>query len=180
MHRCSAGGVDVAIVDSPIEGQIVSGDGYSVRADTSGVLLVVIDALGHGQPAAEVVEMTLSVLRTAEPHAIDWLFQILDERLSGTRGAVAAMARISPAEQRLTWASIGGVQLTIARGPERTALMGIPGILGYGSPRPNPKTIPFGAGDVLCMATDGVLPGFALEMRPILGIGAIDQRVETF
>ena len=55
MHRCTAGGVDIAIVHGPLEGETVSGDGYSVEAGPAGVLLVVIDALGHGPPAADVL-----------------------------------------------------------------------------------------------------------------------------
>jgi len=180
MHRCTAGGVDVLIVTSPIDGQSVSGDGFSIRADGAGVLLVVIDALGHGEPAAEVLETALSVLQVTEPDSIEWLFQVLDERLSGTRGAVAAMARVSPAERSLTWASIGDVQGTIASGPLRTTLVGMPGILGFRSPRASSKTVQFGAGDVLCMASDGVLPGFAVEIQPILGLEGIARRVETF
>ena len=180
MHRRTAGGVDIAIVKAPLKGQTVSGDGYSIREGPTGVLLVVIDALGHGHPAAEVLEMTLSVLQTTEPRAIDRIFQVLDERLSGTRGAVAAIALISPEERRLTWASIGDVQGTIASGQARTTLVGMPGILGYRSPRATPKSVPFEEGDVLCMATDGVLPGFAVEIQPMLGLEKIARRVETF
>src|SRR5438309_97834 len=119
VDRRSAGGVDIAVVASPIGGETLSGDGYSIREDSAGILLVVIDALGHGGPAAEVLEMALSVFRSAEPHPIDWIFQVLDERLAGTRGAVAAIALISPREGQLTWASIGDVQGTIASGPAR-------------------------------------------------------------
>jgi phosphoserine phosphatase RsbX len=179
MHRCTAGGVDIAIVNAPLEGETVSGDGYSVEAGSAGVLLVVIDALGHGPPAAEVLEMAVSVLREAKPRAIDRLFQILDERLAGTRGAVAAIALISPETHRLTWAAVGDVQGTIAGGPARTTLVGTPGILGYRSPRAVPKTVPFNEGDILCMATDGVLPSFAAEIKPLIGLETIARRVKS-
>jgi serine phosphatase RsbU (regulator of sigma subunit) len=172
--------VDIAIVQAPIDGQTASGDGYSIQAEPTGVLLVVIDALGHGEPAAEVLETALSVLRVAGRHEIDHIFQILDERLSGTRGAVAAIARISTEKRRLTWASIGDVQGTIASGPARTTLVGMPGILGYRSQRVAPKTIPFDEGDVLCLATDGVLPGFAGEVQATLGLESIARRLEAF
>ena len=180
MHKCTAGGLDIAIVNAPIDGESVSGDGYWIRADPAGVLLVVIDALGHGQAATDVLEMTLAALEVAEPSAIDRLFQVLDERLSGTRGAVAAIAWISPRERQLTWASIGDVQGTIASGQARTTLVGKPGILGYHSPRASPKSVPFAGADILCMATDGVLPGFAVEVQPLLGLEEIARRVETF
>jgi hypothetical protein len=180
MHRCTAGGVDIAIVKAPIQGQSVSGDGYAIRTEPAGVVLVVIDALGHGQDAADVLEITLSALDLAEPSAIDRMFQLLDERLSGTRGAVAASARISPRERQLTWASIGDVQGTIASSQARTTLVGMPGILGYRSPRASPKTVPFGVGDILCMATDGVLPGFAVEVQSISGLEKVARLVETF
>jgi serine phosphatase RsbU (regulator of sigma subunit) len=179
MRKWTAGGVDFAVVTSPVSGEMVSGDGYSIREDDAGVLLVVIDALGHGGPAAEVLETALALIRAAEPHPVDWMFQILDERLSGTRGAVAAIALISPSAGRLTWASIGDVQGTIASGPARTTLVGKPGILGYRSPRANARSVPFGIGDVLCLATDGVRPEFAFEVQPVLGLETIARRVAT-
>lgn len=165
---------------APFEGESVSGDGYAVRACPAGVVLVVVDALGHGGPAAEVLDAALSVLRSVEPDAIDQMFQILDERLAGTRGAVAAIAVISPELGRLTWASVGDVQATIASGPARTSLVPTPGILGYRSPRVNPQSVPFDHGDVLCMATDGVLPSFAAELHPLAGLETIARRVESF
>ena len=87
-----------------MEGATVSGDGYSIRAEPAGVLLVVIDALGHGEAAAEVLKSALTVLQAMGADEIDSIFQVLDERLSGTRGAVAAIARISSEKRRMTWA----------------------------------------------------------------------------
>jgi serine phosphatase RsbU (regulator of sigma subunit) len=179
MDRCSAGGVEIAIVEAPIEGATVSGDGYSIRAEPAGVLLVVIDALGHGEPAAEVLKSALSVLQAMGADEIDSIFQVLDERLSGTRGAVAAIARISSEKRRMTWASIGDVQGVLAKDRTRLTLVGTPGILGYRSPRARPKTVPFDHGDVLCLATDGVLPGFAID-QPRFGLEAIARHVEAF
>jgi hypothetical protein len=179
MLRCTAGGVDIAIVKAPLEGESASGDGYSVEAGPAGVLLVVIDALGHGPLAAEVLAMAVAILREAEPSAIDRLFQVLDERLSGTRGAVAAIALISPETHRLTWAAVGDVQGTIASGPARTTLVGTPGILGYRSRRAMPRTVTFNQGDVLCLATDGVLPSYATEIRPLIDLETIARRVES-
>jgi hypothetical protein len=177
VHRCTAGGVEIAIVNAPCEGETVSGDGYSLAAGPAGVLLVVIDALGHGPLAAEVLAMAVTILKVARPGAIDGLFQVLDERLSGTRGAVAAIALISPKTHQLTWAAIGDVQGTIASGLLRTTLVATPGILGYRSRQAMPRTVPFNAGDVLCMATDGVFPSYAAEIEPLVGLTTIARRV---
>lgn len=180
MVRSCAGGVDIAVVQAPIEGQTVSGDGYSIQAEPTGALLVVIDALGHGEPAAEVLETALAVLQACGRHEVDRIFQTLDDRLSGTRGAVAAIARISTEKRSLTWASIGDVQGTIASGSARTTLVGTPGILGYRCLPAVLKTVPFDAGNLLCLATDGVLPGFAGEIQAALGLERLARRVEAF
>ncbi len=180
MDRSSAGGLDIAVVRAPIEGQTVSGDGYSIRPEPTGVLLVVIDALGHGEAAAEVLETALAILREAGRHEINRIFQVLDERLSGSRGAVAAIARIATEKRSLTWASIGDVQGTIAGARARTTLVGTPGILGYRCPPATPKTVPFDIGNVLCLATDGVLPGFVGEIDAALGLESLARRVEGF
>jgi len=41
-----------------------------------------------------------------------------------------------------------------------------------------PKTVPFNEGDVLCMATDGVLPTYASEIKPLVGLEAIARRIK--
>jgi len=42
-----------------------------------------------------------------------------------------------------------------------------------------PKTVPFNEGDILCMATDGVLPSFAAEIKPLIGLETIARRVKS-
>jgi len=169
----------VAVVESCREGETSSGDGFLLLTGPSDVLLLVVDALGHGQPAAAVVAQVAAFVRRAPRRPIEWILERLDDGLTSTRGAVAAVVRISPGLSQLTWASVGDIQGSVVSGPARTDLVGMPGILGGRSQRALPRMVPFGPGDVLCLATDGVLPEFASELRPFFTPGAIARRVEA-
>ena len=167
----------MAVVESCREGETASGDGFLLLTGPSDVLLIVIDALGHGQPAAAVVKQAAGFVRIASRRPIEWILERLDEGLTSTRGAVAAVVRISPTLNQLTWASVGDIQGSVASGSVRTGLAGMPGILGGRSQRAIPRTIPFAPGDVLCLATDGVRPEFVSELRPFFAPDAIAGRV---
>jgi hypothetical protein len=176
MDRQAVGGLELLVVQSPLEAR--SGDAYRVDEDGDAITILVVDALGHGGAAADVAAVALAIMAETRRLSLDRIFDLLDRKLTGTRGAAAAIARVSLAEGNVTWAGIGDVQGTIATGPARLTLVGRPGILGYHSPPATPRVVPFGAGDVLCLATDGVLPDFAVDVSTQVGLDVIAGRLE--
>jgi hypothetical protein len=65
MASSTVDGVEFLVISEPRQGELVSGDCHLVVGGEEGVLVVVIDALGHGTEAAEVVEKALPVIRQA-------------------------------------------------------------------------------------------------------------------
>jgi phosphoserine phosphatase RsbX len=177
VDRSSVDGIEYIVVTAPKRGERVSGDAHLVIGGEAGVLVAVIDALGHGADAAAVVELALPVIRGAGRVDLDELFQVLDQSLGGSRGAVAAMARILPTEKRLVWGAVGDVQGVIVGRMGRTTLVSRAGVLGYNSPRVKTAERSFESGDLLCLATDGVAADFQAAVQPLLGLAEIGARL---
>ena len=158
--------LETSLIAMPMKGQTASGDGHLVLTGGPETLLVVLDGLGHGPVAADVVATALPHIEKSGAISLDALFQELDGVLAGSRGAVIAAARINPSSQSLTWAAVGDVQGVIVHKGGRSTLVGKPGILGYHCPRVNESIVDFPYGSILCLATDGVDPGFASAIMP--------------
>jgi len=89
-------------------GEQESGDAWGVLGRAGTITVVIMDGLGHGPEAAEAAANGLHEL--AVPAGADdplALLRRLDRRLAGGRGAVAAVARMSPDE--FTFSGIGNI-----------------------------------------------------------------------
>jgi serine/threonine protein phosphatase PrpC len=159
-----------------------SGDQCLVKSFADGVLVAVVDGLGHGPKAAAVAEMTIAVLREHAHESPAMLLQRCHTKLRGTRGVVMSLASFNAQDDTMVWLSVGNVngQLLRAAGvpsakgtaagmSSRRGEIGLPrerlllrgGIVGYRLPPLRPNAIPVKRGDTLIFVTDGIRRGFA-------------------
>ena len=175
------------VASRALPGQDICGDLHLVTAIPGGVLVAVVDGLGHGAEAAAAARIAIGVL---ERHAGEPLVVLLSrchEALAGTRGVVMTLASVQAAENQLTWLGVGNIEAAwlqaggasrassecvilrgtpaagtppeLASGPaDRVLLRG--GIVGYRVPAFRPSTRALSPGDLLIFATDGIGPGF--------------------
>ncbi len=108
-------------------GETCSGDAVVVRSDGRRWLLAVVDALGHGEPAAEAARIAAECLAGVEldarPAAIQ---ECLHRTLRGTRGAAAMVCSLSAGN--LVGCGVGNVELRSH--PSTLPVVLSPGILG--------------------------------------------------
>ena len=164
------------VAGTPLAGESTSGDLYVVQEFPGGVLVAVIDALGHGPEAAQAARLAADTLeRHAAEDPQDLLLRC-NRVLRGTRGVVMTLASIAWEENTMTWIGVGdvaGVLITNDRpgtaGRLETMLLTRGGIIGAGEePSARPWVIPLAGGDVVIMATDGIRRDFA-SRRPAVG-----------
>lgn len=145
-----------------LPGQNVSGDRALVLDTGAGVLFAVLDGLGHGAPAAEAADRATAILTENCGEPLDVLMVLCHRAMVETRGAAVSLALIEPGET-LQWLGVGNVDsrlLTLGpAGPELRATMLLTGgIVGYRLPSHlQPQTLPIRPGDLLLMATDGIV-----------------------
>lgn len=161
------GTIEWAAAGRALPGQRVSGD-RTVVLDAGGdsVLFAVLDGLGHGAAAAEAADRAAQVLSDNRAEPLDVLVLLCHRALAETRGAALTLALFDSGD-RVHWLGVGNVESRIvAVAPagkpavRATALL-TAGIVGYRLPPNLPtQTVPVRAGDLLLMATDGIVSDF--------------------
>jgi phosphoserine phosphatase RsbX len=152
-----------------LEGQVESGDLHLVQPVKDGVLIAVIDGLGHGEEAAAAARLAVSTLeRYAEEPPLS-LLQRCHVALKGGRGVVMSLARFDAPRGTMTWLGVGNVEGVLhhvdwSERSGRASLVTRGGIVGGEIPTVQAAVIPVNAGDVLVFATDGIGSGFLSDV----------------
>ena len=155
-----------AVAGQPAIGEIESGDQYLVKPFPGGVLVAVVDALGHGAQAAAVARKTISVLEDYAHEPVQSLMVRCHQKLRGTRGAVMSLASFDIRASTMTWLGLGNIEglllrskLAASRTRERLMLRG--GVLGYNLAALRPAAISVVRKDTLVFTTDGIRSNFS-------------------
>jgi phosphoserine phosphatase RsbX len=157
-----------AVSTRRLVGEADSGDRCLVAPLPNGVLVAVVDGLGHGDEAAAVSEIAVATLREHACGSVLRLLQQCHAALQGTRGVVISLAAINAENSTLSWAGVGDVEGVVVRADaaasrprEYVSLRG--GVVGYRLPKMNETVIPLMPGDTLIFATDGIRRSFTEE-----------------
>ncbi len=152
--------VAVEYLTVPREGETVNGDAAMVRHADGGVLVVVLDALGHGEKAAAAADVGLRYLAEAPlDHGVRPLIDGLHERLRGTRGAAAMVLLFH--NQRVEGCGVGNVALRSFRA--RIPAILTPGVLGGSLTRLRIFKGEVVVGDRIILFSDGISSRFDEE-----------------
>src|SRR5439155_159371 len=107
--------IDWAVAARPLPGQSCSGDAHVVAPFPEGVLIGVVDGLGHGEEAAAASDRAVQTLRTHAGEPEEMLVRHCHDALRGTRGAVMSLVSIRPVDGSMSWIGVGNVEAIIAR-----------------------------------------------------------------
>jgi negative regulator of sigma-B (phosphoserine phosphatase) len=163
----------VEFVTLPCEGQTENGDAAVVRRWEGGVLIAVIDALGHGAHAAKAADAAVRYLHEAPlERGVALVIAGLHDALRGTRGAAAMLLHLEGL--KLTGVGVGNVDVRslALRGPppsgagpvrSRIPVVLTPGVLGASLPRFKVFHAELTPGDRVIVFTDGIGPRFEEE-----------------
>jgi serine/threonine protein phosphatase PrpC len=154
-----------------LAGESESGDLHLVREVGGGVLVAVVDGLGHGEEAAAAAKLAVTTLDRFAREPVASLVQRCHEALFGTRGVVMSVAFFDPDRDTMTWIGLGNVEGVLvhenwAERSSRTSLVTRGGIVGSKGDRSpvRPWVIPVQQRDLLVFATDGIRGGFAEDI----------------
>jgi negative regulator of sigma-B (phosphoserine phosphatase) len=148
------------VASLPLPGESESGDRCVVAPFDAGVLVAVIDALGHGPDAAHAAAVAAGVLEADAREKPGVLFNRCHELMRSTRGAAISAASID-SRGTMTWLGVGNVMGVIVRAdggvnPRIKQMVVHGGVVGYQLRDMQPLVMQVGPGDVLILATDGV------------------------
>lgn len=162
--------IEWGFAEMPLEGEAVSGDRYIIKPFQNGILMAVVDGLGHGYEAATASKTAIDTLKTHASEPIIPLVMRCHEALKGTRGVVMSIASFNSLDRTMTWLGVGNVEVILLREDEKAVrsresplLRG--GVLGYQLPPLKESTRPVMRGDTLVFATDGIRSGFEAGIK---------------
>ena len=165
-----------------LDGAPRSGDLQVVEPFDGGVLVGVVDGLGHGDEAAEAAAAAADILSSHASEPVVSLVRRCHEGLKQTRGAAMSLASFAEGDRTVSWIGVGNVEASLIRagnGPRhlRESLVLRGGVVGYRLPRLLPSFLPVGEGDVLILATDGVVLGSIDGVRMSAPAEAIAEEI---
>jgi serine phosphatase RsbU (regulator of sigma subunit) len=170
---------DHAVAARAHGGVAVSGDLHMVRPLDHGVLVAVVDGLGHGHSAEAAARLAISTLQSEPVRGITGLVERCHSALSRSRGVVMSLAVLDARVRTMTWLAVGNVEGVLIRAgaPKRESILMRGGIVGHRLPPLRATTVALRPGDLLVFATDGIRDGFAEGLRPDTPLKEIADRV---
>ncbi len=158
--------IEWGVAARALPGQSVSGDLHLIKPLPNGILMAVVDGLGHGDEATAAAR---TAVRTLANHASEPLISLLhrcNEALTQTRGVVMALAFLNLVEKNVSWLGVGNVEGILVRAdptakPPSEGLLLRAGVIGYNLPSFQGRIIPVSRRDLLIFVTDGIRPNFA-------------------
>jgi phosphoserine phosphatase RsbX len=158
--------IEWCVVSRPIRGESTSGDLHVVSPWSEGVLLAVVDGLGHGEEATAAARAAVQILERYAGATVDSLVQQCHRAMQQTRGAVMTIVSVNARRNTAAVIGIGNVETMIFRAnpearPRRESVLLRGGVVGYKLPPLRVDTLPIAVGDVIVFATDGVRDDFA-------------------
>lgn len=138
-------------------GEEACGDGWGIRHTPQGLLILALDALGHGPVAEQVTSLALTAFEESVETSPAQLLQALHPRLKNTRGAVAAIALLDQRARTVAYCGVGNLTGRLLGGGSSKGLISHNGIVGYALPSVTQElTYATTFHQVLLLASDGL------------------------
>jgi anti-sigma regulatory factor (Ser/Thr protein kinase) len=140
----------------PMAGEVACGDSWDVLVEAGDLRLIVADGLGHGPFAEEASREAIAIFRkypTSSPAAV---MELAHLALGKTRGAAGAMVRISSTGKGVCGSGIGNISMRMFTDAGSKSLLSDNGTLGGRARRAQETQLPWIAGAILVMHSDGL------------------------
>lgn len=146
-------------------GERVSGDGVVLLPLDDGLFVAIVDVLGHGPEASQVVHVIEQFLNSHATSDVAGLMPRLHRHLRGMRGAAVGLCAIDANDARLDYVGIGNTGIR-RFGASETRLVSQEGVVGQNMRTPLFQSIRLEAQDVIVLYTDGVSDRFSTGDYP--------------
>lgn len=163
--------LQVAVVSTPIQGEVLSGDSWELSED--GLTFLVVDGLGHGLLAADAAKAGVAAFRKHQAESPQRILEAMHAALRSTRGAAAAVAKVDPAHRTILFAGIGNITCNLLNHERSQSMVSHNGTLGHMMRRVQQFQYTYRSLDLLLMQSDGLLtrskaglPPELLQQRP--------------
>ncbi|WP_045227155.1 SpoIIE family protein phosphatase [Methyloterricola oryzae] len=156
--------IEYGVAMRPFPGEKVSGDAYLVRMLEDGVVLAVVDGLGHGDEAANASRVAVKTLDRYAAETPNELLLHTHHALKSSRGVAMSLASIDQRSNRMDWLGVGNVDGLLVRYgtqiPSIERLLTRGGVVGFQLPPLRRASLCLHSGDLIVLASDGIRSEF--------------------
>jgi anti-sigma regulatory factor (Ser/Thr protein kinase) len=156
----------ISAISTPITGETVCGDAWSVEFTPGRSLYIVIDGLGHGPMAAEAAVEGVRVFHQVSRYAPEQILTEIHQALGKTRGAAVSVAEILHEQNTLNYAGAGNIVAAILADGKSRSLVSMNGTVGHSVGRMQQFSYPFTPNSLLIMHSDGLATRWNVEQYP--------------
>jgi negative regulator of sigma-B (phosphoserine phosphatase) len=158
--------VEFGVWSKALDSQSETGDAYLVQPTANGLLLAVVDGLGHGSEAAAAAKVAMSCIEGSAGRGLIPLLQLCHSCMKRTRGAVMNLASFNGNDNTMSWLGVGNIEGVLIRAdanasPPRENILLRGGVVGLNLPQLFASATTVSRGDTLIFATDGIHNSFA-------------------
>ena len=145
------------LINIPIRGEIVCGDGYFIQMEPTLSIYMLVDGLGHGEGEADAAAEAVATVSQFCGESTAEIIVRTHNALKKTRGAAMSIAIVDHERLVVRYAGVGNVSASLITGASSRSLVCQNGTLGAVIPRvPQEYTYPFEPNTVLLMFSDGL------------------------
>lgn len=161
--------LDIGAATRPHPGMGDNGDAFIIKKWDKSVLVAVIDGLGHGQFAFRAAQKAKQYIEAHFDQPFIEMFRGVALNCTATRGVVMAVARFDWEDRKMTFASIGDIEVRVIGGPEPMTFVARRGIVGVNAPNPVVTEHPWEIRrNILILHSDGLPTHWQWEEFPHL------------
>jgi len=146
---------EVGVVTRPRYFVAENGDAFVSKESPGGLLVGLIDGLGHGEAAQRAALAAQEYVQAHHEQPLEKIFAGVGLACRGTRGVVMALARFS-SETHLSFASVGNVEVRALSGQQRIPFAVTRGFLGTQEPQCVVQEFAWDPYWLLVLHTDGL------------------------
>lgn len=152
-----------------LPGESTTGDRHVISPVAGGLLIAVIDGLGHGIEAARAADRAAQIVQSARSDDLEQIVTSCHHALRSSRGAVMTVLFVNPSEDVLSYIAVGNVVgMVVHRQPlhneeKQTFMLLRGGVVGHVLPNLHTSRVRIERGDTIILATDGIGFEFATD-----------------
>lgn len=146
----------------------VNGDAFVIKQWAESALVGVIDGLGHGQWAHRAAQTAHRYVESHFDRPLADIFRGVGRECRPTRGAVMALARFDWVTEKLSFASIGNIEVRVFNTTEPLKFIIRRGIIGLNAPTPVLTEHDWKLSNIMVLHSDGVKAHWKWEDFPEL------------
>ena len=161
-------GIEFGVVNLPMPGQEISGDGWGVEDLQDKYICTVVDGLGHGPDAAIAARAALATAKEYRDKTPAEMIERAHGSLRSTRGAAMAVAAVDLAANIVCYCAVGNISTTIVHKEQIRHLVSLNGIVGQEARKITEFTYPWSRESLLVMHSDGLTARWDLKAYPAL------------